>query len=130
MRSSGCSRCAVPLVTRGSCISSHLPSKQACGASTTGRVFGELTVEARKQSFRGAVRRAVSLVYMNDQRPPHVHVVGPEREAKVALGGEGERPSVVLNEGLSSGELADALVEIDRNRDLLMQRWREIHGDA
>jgi hypothetical protein len=23
-----------------------------------------------------------------------------------------------------------ALAEIERNRDLLIQRWREIHGDA
>jgi hypothetical protein len=24
----------------------------------------------------------------------------------------------------------EALAEIERNRDLLMQRWRKIHGDA
>jgi hypothetical protein len=24
----------------------------------------------------------------------------------------------------------EALAEIERNRDLLMQRWREMHGDA
>jgi hypothetical protein len=26
--------------------------------------------------------------------------------------------------------VVDALAEIERNRDLLIQRWREIHGDA
>jgi hypothetical protein len=76
------------------------------------------------------VRGLRVVIYMNDHRPPHVHVVGPERAAKVALGGKGERPSVVFNEGLSRGELADALIEIGRNRDMLIQRWREIHGDA
>ncbi len=76
------------------------------------------------------VRGLRVVIYMNDHRPPHVHILGQRREAKVALGAEGERPSVVYNEGLSRGELADALVEIDRNRGLLMQRWREIHGDA
>jgi Domain of unknown function (DUF4160) len=70
------------------------------------------------------------VIYTNDHWPPHVHVVGPGREAKIALGLEGQRPSVVLNEGLSRRQLGWALIEIDRHRDLLMQRWREIHGDA
>jgi hypothetical protein len=26
--------------------------------------------------------------------------------------------------------VVEALAEIERNRDLLMQRWRKIHGDA
>jgi hypothetical protein len=26
--------------------------------------------------------------------------------------------------------VVEALAEIDRNRDLLMERWRKIHGDA
>ncbi len=70
------------------------------------------------------------VIYSDDHRPPHVHVIGADREAKIALGGESQRPSLVVNEGLSRREVALALVEIDRNRALLMQRWREIHGDA
>lgn len=70
------------------------------------------------------------VIYSDDHRPPHVHVIGADREAKIALGAEGQRPSLVVNEGLSRREVALALVEIDRNRALLMQRWREIHGDA
>ena len=42
----------VPLSTRAVAILRGLPT------STTGRVFGALTVEALKQSFRRAVRRA------------------------------------------------------------------------
>ena len=76
--------------------------------------------------FRG-VRVAI---YANDHRPPHVHVIGPAGETRIALGGEGERPWLMTNEGLSRRQVAAALVEISRNRDLLMQRWREIHGDA
>ena len=70
------------------------------------------------------------VIYSDDHWPPHVHVIGADREAKIALGGEGQRPSLVVNEGLSRREVALALVEIDRNRALLMQRWREIHGDS
>ena len=70
------------------------------------------------------------MIYTNDHRPPHVHVIGPGTEARIALGSEGEQPWLMTNEGLSRREVAEALVEISRNRDLLMQRWREIYGDA
>ena len=70
------------------------------------------------------------MIYTNDHRPPHVHVIGPGAEARIALGDEGERPWVMTNDGLSRRDVAEALVEIDGNRELLMQRWREIHGDA
>lgn len=76
------------------------------------------------------VRGLRVIIYTNDHWPPHVHVIGPGREAKIALGDEGRLPSVVTNAGLSRAQLAAMLVEINRNRDLLMQRWREIHGDA
>jgi hypothetical protein len=70
------------------------------------------------------------VIYTNDHRPPHVHVIGPDREARIALGSEGEQPWLMTNEGLSRREVAEALVEIRQNRDLLIHRWREIHGDA
>jgi len=76
------------------------------------------------------VRGLRVVIYTNDHWPPHVHVIGPGREAKIALAREGEHPSLVTNEGLSRSLLAAALIEINRKRDLLMQRWREIHGDA
>lgn len=70
------------------------------------------------------------VIYTNDHWPPHVHVIGAGRQARIALGAEGERPYIVTNEGLSRREVTAALVEIDRNRELLIERWREIHGDA
>ena len=70
------------------------------------------------------------VIYTNDHWPPHVHVVGTGREAKFALGTAGQRPSIVSNEGLSRRGLTLALIEIDRNRELLLDRWREIRGDA
>jgi hypothetical protein len=70
------------------------------------------------------------VLYANDHHPPHVHVIGPGAEARIALGDERDKPRLMTNDGLSRRQLAEALVEIDRNGDLLMQRWREIHGDA
>jgi hypothetical protein len=76
------------------------------------------------------LRRLRVVIYSNDHWPPHVHVVGPDREAKIALGGEGEHPTLVANDGLSRSELVSALLEINERRELLLQRWREIHGDS
>jgi hypothetical protein len=70
------------------------------------------------------------VIYTNDHWPPHVHVIAPEAQAKIALGEARQRPFVLLNEGLSRRQLAWALTEIDRNRELLLTRWREIYGDA
>jgi hypothetical protein len=76
------------------------------------------------------VRSLRIVIYLNDHWPAHVHVIGPGREAKVALGEAGGHPTLVTNEGLSRAELVSVLLEIHEQRDLLMQRWREIHGDA
>lgn len=70
------------------------------------------------------------VIYTNDHRPPHVHVIGPGREARIALGDERERPWLMSNEGLSRRQAAAALLKVSENRDLLIQRWREIYGDA
>jgi hypothetical protein len=70
------------------------------------------------------------MIYTNDHPPPHVHVIGAGTKARIALGGEGERPSLMTNEGLSRREMEESLAEIDRNRALLLKRWGEIHGDA
>lgn len=70
------------------------------------------------------------VIYANDHRPAHVHVIGQDSEARIALGDEGDKPRLMTNEGVSRREVAEALLEVGRNRDLLMQRWREIHGDA
>ena len=68
------------------------------------------------------------VIYVNDHYPPHVHVIGPRREARIALGDE--RPWLMTSEGLSRRQVAAALLKVSENRDLLTQRWREIHGDA
>jgi len=76
------------------------------------------------------VRGLRVVIYSNDHWPPHVHIVGPDREAKIALGEVGGHPTLMMNDGLSRSELVTALLEVDEQRDLLMQGWREIHGDA
>jgi len=76
------------------------------------------------------VRSFRIVLYSNDHSPPHVHAIGPDCEAKVALGEEGEHPTLVTNDGLTRAELESVLTEIGNQVELLRQRWREIHGDA
>ena len=76
------------------------------------------------------VRRFRIVIYSNDHLPAHVHAIGPECEAKIALGDEGEHPRIVTNDGLTRAELQSVLTEIGEQVELLRQRWREIHGDA
>ena len=42
------------------------------------------------------------MIYSYDHRPPHVHVIGPGAEARIALGHEGERPWVMRPAGMWS----------------------------
>lgn len=76
------------------------------------------------------VRGLRVVIFTNDDWPPRVHVIGPGREAKIALEGKMRHPTVMNTAGFSRAQLAEILVEIDRHHDLLMQRWREIHGDT
>jgi hypothetical protein len=70
------------------------------------------------------------MMYVNDHPPPHVHAIKTDAEARIAIGSEDRRSSLMSNDGLSRRELAVALEEVDRNRALLLMRWRELHGDA
>ena len=76
------------------------------------------------------VRRLRIVIYSNDHWPAHVHAIGPDCEAKIALDEEGEHPRLVTNDGLARSELESALTAIGEQVELLRQRWREIHGDA
>ena len=59
------------------------------------------------------VRNLRIAIHSNDHWPPHVHVIGPGCEAKVALGEAGECPKVMSSDGLSRTELVSALLEIE-----------------
>jgi Domain of unknown function (DUF4160) len=73
------------------------------------------------------------MIYSYDHRPPHVHVIGPGAEARIALGEEGEQPWVITNDGLSRRHVVEALAEIEgesRSPDTAMERdsWRCLSG--
>lgn len=70
------------------------------------------------------------VIYLNDHSPPHVHVIGPESEAKIELGRGQSKPRLSRNDGLSAKEVAAALAAIDESAYLLMEKWESLHGDG
>jgi hypothetical protein len=70
------------------------------------------------QRFDGYVIR----MYFEDHNPPHVHVVGPDFEALVAI-----KDVAVLVGDISARFRREALDWIAANSASLAQKWEEIH---
>ena len=65
------------------------------------------------------------VIYPNDHNPPHVHIVGPDKTAKVEIGAA---TNLVSNIGFSAAELRRALALIEAHEEELMKAWRRLHG--
>ncbi|HEY2033871.1 MAG TPA: DUF4160 domain-containing protein [Rhizomicrobium sp.] len=59
-------------------------------------------------------------IYFADENPPHVHVVGPDTEAKVAIG----TAAIMVGE-IPSSLRSEILEWIAENREALMRKWEE-----
>lgn len=68
------------------------------------------------------------VVYPNDHRPAHVHVIGNGREAVFRLNPPIGPSHLRENYGFSSRDLAMITTEIDRQLVQLYERWSVIHG--
>lgn len=70
------------------------------------------------------------VIYPNDHRPAHVHVVGNGCEAVFDLRGSGGAPELRENFGFPRRELGRILKELAEHQGMLCAAWREIHeGD-
>lgn len=68
-------------------------------------------------------------IFPNDHRPPHVHVVGGGFHAVILIGDEGAAPEFFE---LRSGDdrlVRKALNLVAESQDLLVQKWKLIHGE-
>jgi hypothetical protein len=61
------------------------------------------------------------------REPPHVHVKGGGRDAKLWLEPE---VSVAESYGFNSRELTSMMRAIDENRELILRVWHEHFGDG
>jgi hypothetical protein len=64
------------------------------------------------------------VVYPNDHRPEHVHVIGPDWEVVVDL------VNLDIREAIGCGErnARRALLLLTEHREALLAAWRRIHG--
>ncbi len=60
--------------------------------------------------------------YSNDHEPIHVHVSSGDAEAKFRI-----EPEIVLieNSGLKSREIRQAIMAIEENKEVIIERWKE-----
>ena len=67
------------------------------------------------------------MVYTLDHPPAHVHVVGPDGRATIALGCPNGPASPLEASGIDPAALRHALAIISENLALLCSAWRAIH---
>jgi hypothetical protein len=60
------------------------------------------------------------------REPPHIHVHGGGRDAKIWLEPE---PALAESYGFNSGELARILKVVAENRSRILRAWHEHFGD-
>jgi hypothetical protein len=68
------------------------------------------------------------VVYPNDHRPAHVHVVGPDWEAVFDLHCPGGPPELRENFGCSGRDLRRIAGTLDEHVQHLCEAWEKIHG--
>jgi hypothetical protein len=67
-------------------------------------------------------------IYSNDHPPPHVHVIGPDGEARIAIGADHTAPEILDFCGLTSRQVISALHQVAKHQAKLLDAWRRIHG--
>jgi hypothetical protein len=68
------------------------------------------------------------VVYPNDHRPEHAHVIGSGHEAVFELNGSKGTVTLRENYGFARRDLAKIERELLKNMALLVGEWEGIHG--
>lgn len=69
------------------------------------------------------------VIYSNDHRPAHVHVIGNGHEATFKLNCPDGPPALDENYGFSRKEVVQIMAELATVLSSLCTKWREIHGN-
>jgi hypothetical protein len=70
------------------------------------------------------------VVYPNDHRPAHVHVIGGGQESVFNLNCTGGPVELRENYGFAQRSLSRILLVLTQNRIDLCKAWENIHGSA
>ncbi len=68
------------------------------------------------------------VIYPNDHRPAHVHVIGRGFEAVFKLNCPEGPPELRENYGFAAGELARIKAALTSRLTLICEEWSRIHG--
>lgn len=69
------------------------------------------------------------VIYSNDHRPAHVHVIGGGREAVFDLHCPNGPPELRENYGFSRTDAGCVKAALNASLALLCDEWRKVHGD-
>lgn len=69
------------------------------------------------------------VVYANDHRPAHVHLIGRGMEAVMNLNCPDGPPELRENYGFLSKTLSELKIQIEAVLTDLCNKWDDIHGD-
>jgi hypothetical protein len=67
------------------------------------------------------------VIFVDDHEPAHVHVFG-DGQAKINLIGRDKGPELIWAVAFKRSDVRRALQIVADHQDLLMAKWREIHG--
>ncbi len=70
------------------------------------------------------------VIYVFDHIPMHVHVKEGGAEVVIQLGDTDTKPNERENKGMRLPSRRKALLLVAEHQDYLIEKWREIHGDA
>ena len=76
-----------------------------------------------------SVKSVRVVVYLNDHRPAHVHLIGRGVEALMNLNCPNGPPELRENYGFSSQTLSELRDQIGMALSSLCKKWEEIHGN-
>ena len=63
------------------------------------------------------------VIHTNDHKPPHVHIIGVDAEAKISL----KDIKVIKNTGFSSRDIKRILEFVKQHNDILTEAWSSYH---
>jgi hypothetical protein len=68
------------------------------------------------------------VIYPNDHRPMHVHVIGAGSEAVFDLETADGQPALRENYGFSATDIRRVRSHLAKRLEFLIEGWRSIHG--
>lgn len=68
-------------------------------------------------------------IWPNDHRPAHTHIFKAGTEVELYLGTATARPHIKKNKSMDDRDVVKALRITIEHQEMLLEKWREIHGD-